>query len=63
MRDPLYDRRAPKQTVTDAYSKRRAEVLAAEIRADLEATSAYAEDHGAFADFVRAHYGRDQGPV
>jgi antitoxin CcdA len=51
------------QAVADAYATRRAEALAAEIRADLEAASAYAEEHGAFGDFVRAHYGRDDGAV
>lgn len=51
------------QAMADTYAKRRAEALAAEVRADLEAASAYAEEHGAFADFVRAHYGRDDGTV
>jgi post-segregation antitoxin (ccd killing protein) len=90
MRDPLYESKAPKQTVSvtvnsdlyakakglginvsqvaeqavaDAYSKKRAEALAAEIEADLAAAAEYAETHGAFGDFVRAHYRRDDGAV
>ncbi len=90
MRTPLFDLKAPKQTVSvtlnsdlyarakqlginvsqvaeqavaDSYAKRRSEALAAEIRKDLEAASAYAAEHGAFADFVRAHYGRADGSV
>ena len=51
------------QAVAEAYSRKRAEMLAAEIQADLAAASEYTEQHGAFADFVRAHYGRDDGPV
>ncbi len=51
------------QAVAEAYSRKRAEMLAAEIQTDLAAASAYTEKHGAFADFVRAHYGRDDGPV
>jgi antitoxin CcdA len=90
VRDPLYESRAPKQTVSvtlnsdlyakakglginvsqvaeqavaDAYSKKRAETLAAEIESDLAAAAEYAEKHGAFGDFVRAHYRRDDGAV
>ncbi len=85
MRDPLYDTKAPKQTISvtvnsdlyakakrvginvsqvaeqavaGAYSKQRAAALAEEIQADLQAVADYAEQHGRFADFVRAHYGR-----
>lgn len=36
--------------------RRRAEVLAAEVRQDLAACNAYIEKHGAFADLVRDHY-------
>jgi post-segregation antitoxin (ccd killing protein) len=90
MREPPYESKAPKQTVSvtvnsdlyakakrlginvsqvaeqavaDAYSKKRAEALAAEIEADLAAAADYAEQHGGFGDFVRAHYGRDDGAV
>jgi post-segregation antitoxin (ccd killing protein) len=51
------------QAVADAYSRKRSEALAAEIEADLAAAAEYAELHGAFGDFVRAHYGRDDGAV
>jgi antitoxin CcdA len=51
------------KAVAEAYAKSRAEALAAEIRNDLDAASAYAAEHGAFADFVRAHYGRNDGSV
>ncbi len=37
----------------------RAQRLEAEIRADLEASNAYAAKHGSFADLVREHYGHD----
>jgi antitoxin CcdA len=38
----------------------KAEQLRAEIRQDLEATNAYIEKHGSFAEMVRQHY-RDDG--
>ncbi len=90
MREPYFDPKAPKQTVsltlnsdlyakakrlginasqvaeealTEAYGRKRAESLAAEIRRDLAAVDAYAEEHGSFAELVRAHYGRDDGAV
>jgi hypothetical protein len=33
------------------------------MASDLAAASEYAEQHGAFTDFVRAHYAREDGPV
>ncbi|HEY0985465.1 MAG TPA: type II toxin-antitoxin system CcdA family antitoxin [Kofleriaceae bacterium] len=38
----------------------KAEQLQAEIRQDLEATSAYIAKHGSFADMVRQHYGEEE---
>ncbi len=40
-------------------ARRHAEQLQAEIRADLEASNAYADKHGSFAEMVREHYARD----
>jgi antitoxin CcdA len=48
------------QAVADAYTRLRAETLAREIAADLAAAAAYADQHGAFADHVRAHYGQGE---
>jgi post-segregation antitoxin (ccd killing protein) len=73
MRNIPYDLEASKQTVevsqvaeqavAEAHSKKRAEVLAAEIEADLAAAAEYADQHGASGDFVRPHYARDDGAV
>jgi post-segregation antitoxin (ccd killing protein) len=83
MRKPLFESKAPKQTVSltlnsDLYAKakslginasrvaeeaigreyavKHSELLAAEIRQNLEACDKYAEEHGSFADFVREYY-------
>jgi post-segregation antitoxin (ccd killing protein) len=45
------------------YAQRRSEVLLAEIRQDLAAVEAYAEQHGSFPDLVREHYARDDDTV
>jgi post-segregation antitoxin (ccd killing protein) len=90
VRDPSFDPKAAKQTVSitlnsDLYAKaksiginaskvaeealayeyahRRSEALKAEIRQDLAAMEAYAEEHGSFADLVRQHYEREDGAV
>jgi post-segregation antitoxin (ccd killing protein) len=90
MREPLFEAKAVKQTVSitlnsDLYAKaksiginaskvaeealareyaqRRSEVLLAEIRQDLAAVEAYAEQHGSFPDLVREHYARDDDTV
>jgi antitoxin CcdA len=90
MREPLFDAKAAKQTVSitlnsdlyakaksigintskvaeealaQEYAQRRSEVLLAEIRQDLAAVAAYAEQHGSFPDLVREHYARDDDPV
>ena len=41
-------------------ARRRAELIAAEIKQDLEAANAYAAKHGSFAEMVRDHYGGDE---
>ena len=90
MRDPLFDPKAPKQTVSvtlnsdlyakakgldinaskvaeealaHEYSARRSQVLRAEIRGELAAVEKYEEQHGSFAELVRAHYERDDDAV
>jgi post-segregation antitoxin (ccd killing protein) len=90
MREPLFEAKAAKQTVSitlnsdlyakaksigintskvaeealaQEYAQRRSEVLLAEIRQDLAAVAAYAEQHGSFPDLVREHYARDDDPV
>jgi hypothetical protein len=51
------------ESLTDALARTRAESLAADIRRDLAAVDAYTEEHGSFAELVRAHYGADDGAV
>lgn len=51
------------QAVADAYARKRAAALATEIATDLAAAAEFAEKHGAFTDFVRTHYAREDGPV
>jgi post-segregation antitoxin (ccd killing protein) len=51
------------QAVADAYARRRAELIAAEIREDLSAVDDYSAQHGDFAELARAHYDRDDGAV
>ena len=90
MRDPLFEPKAAKQTVSitlnsdlyakaksmgintskvaeqalaQEYAQRRSEALIAELRQDLAAVENYAEQHGSFADLVRAHYERDDDAV
>ncbi len=50
------------QAVADAYSKKLAEVVAAEIRQDLAALDEYAARHGDFAELARTHYDRGDDP-
>jgi post-segregation antitoxin (ccd killing protein) len=51
------------EALAQEYAQRRSEVLLAEIRQDLAAVAAYAEQHGSFPDLVREHYARDDDPV
>lgn len=44
------------QALASELSRRRAELVAAEIRQDLAACDTYAAQHGSFADMVREHY-------
>jgi post-segregation antitoxin (ccd killing protein) len=51
------------EALAQEYAQRRSEVLLAEIRQDLAAVAAYAEQHGSFPDLVREHYARDDDTV
>jgi post-segregation antitoxin (ccd killing protein) len=46
------------EALSSAVARRKAELLDAEIRQDLEACNAYAAKYGSFADMVRDHYQR-----
>jgi antitoxin CcdA len=48
--------RVAEEALTSEVARRRAEALAAEIRVDLEATNAYVEKHGAFADLAHKQF-------
>jgi len=48
--------RVAEEAIASAYAALHAKALAEELRASLAAVSAYAEHHGSFPDFVRAHY-------
>jgi post-segregation antitoxin (ccd killing protein) len=90
MKNPLFDPKAAKQTVSitlnsDLYAKaksvginasrvaeealaveyadRHRQALLADVQQDLAAADSYAEQHRSFADFVREHYGGDDGAV
>jgi post-segregation antitoxin (ccd killing protein) len=51
------------EALATAYIDQRRAKLAAEIQQDIAAAEKYAESHGAFADFIRAHYERDDDAV
>lgn len=53
--------RVAEQALAEAYGRERAARLATEARQDLETVAAYEQDHGAFADQVRAHFTADDG--
>ncbi|MDZ7768550.1 MAG: type II toxin-antitoxin system CcdA family antitoxin [Woeseiaceae bacterium] len=57
--------RVAEEALAYEVARRKAEALGAEIRQDLEACNAYAEQHGLFADRVREHYQQpdDDEPV
>jgi post-segregation antitoxin (ccd killing protein) len=46
------------EALSNEVARRKAELLDAEIRQDLEAYNAYGAKHGSFADIVREHYQR-----
>ncbi len=46
-----------------AYVDQRRAKLAADLQQDIAAAENYAESHGSFADFVRAHYERDDSAI
>ncbi|MGO9425421.1 MAG: type II toxin-antitoxin system CcdA family antitoxin [Steroidobacteraceae bacterium] len=41
------------------YAERRSAAVAAELAQDLAAVDSYSDQHGSFADLVRAHYDDD----
>jgi post-segregation antitoxin (ccd killing protein) len=41
------------------YAERRSAAVAAELAQDLAAVDSYSDQHGSFADLVRAHYDND----
>jgi post-segregation antitoxin (ccd killing protein) len=51
------------QSLAEAYSARRRDMLVGEVQRDLAAAESYAEQHGSFADLVREHYELDDGAV
>jgi post-segregation antitoxin (ccd killing protein) len=51
------------EALAEEYSARRAEAIMAELRQDLAAIEKYQEQHGSFAELVRAHYESDDGSV
>lgn len=49
------------EALAQQVARRKAELLQAEIKRDLEAASSYIEKHGSFAEMVQQHYrGRDE---
>ena len=51
------------QSLAAAYEAKAREMLAEEIRRDLQAVAAYVQAHGSFAELVREHLGGGDGPV
>ncbi len=51
------------QALANAYSEKHAALVRAELQQDLGAVSAYAEQHGSFADLARAHYEDGDGAI
>ena len=51
------------QSLAAAYEATAREVLAEEIRQDLQPVAAYVQAHGSFAELVREHLGGGDGPV
>jgi post-segregation antitoxin (ccd killing protein) len=56
--------RIAEEALTQEVARRRAEALAAEIRADLEAANDYVARNGSYAELARAHFSaKDDGAV
>jgi antitoxin CcdA len=51
------------QAIAQEYASRRAKELRAELQSELEAIDKYVEEHGCFAEMVRAYYGDDDGAI
>ena len=55
--------RVAEEAIAQEYASRRAKELRAELQRELLAIEKYEEDHGSFAEMVRAYYGDDDGAV
>ncbi len=51
------------EALAQQYASRRAQALREELAQDLAAIEKYVEEHGCFAEMVRAHYGEDDGAI
>jgi post-segregation antitoxin (ccd killing protein) len=51
------------QAIADEYASLRAKQLRAELQKELEEIERYVNEHGCFAEMVRAHYGSDDDAV
>jgi antitoxin CcdA len=55
--------RVAEEALATKYAELHSESLLAELRRGLAAVESYAEQHGSFAELMREHYERDDGPV
>lgn len=55
--------RVAEEALAVTYGERYRQALLADVQQDLAAADSYAEQHRSFADFVREHYGGDDGAV
>jgi post-segregation antitoxin (ccd killing protein) len=55
--------RVAEEALAVAYAERRRQALLSDVQQDLAAADSYAEQHRSFADFVREHYGGEDGAV
>jgi post-segregation antitoxin (ccd killing protein) len=55
--------RVAEEAIAREYGSRRADALRAELLCELVAIEKYEEEHGSFAEMVRAHYGEEDGAV
>jgi post-segregation antitoxin (ccd killing protein) len=55
--------RVAEEALATKYDELRSEALIAELRRGLAAVESYADQHGSFAELVREHYERGDGPI
>jgi post-segregation antitoxin (ccd killing protein) len=55
--------RVAEEALAVTYEERRRQALLADVQQDLAAADSYAAQYRSFADFVREHYGGDDGAV